>query len=98
MSAKPDRNLKDSEHFTILPGIEDENQILRVVWQYHRIVNLDLKKVSMDDYENLYRPYRLTYEHIRQIMGEFVSFYSKSGVEELFLKADTALDYLLLRK
>lgn len=98
VSAKPDRNLKDSEHFTILPGIEDENQILRVVWQYHRIVNLDLKKVSMDDYENLYRPYRLTYEHIRQIMGEFVSFYSKSGVEELFLKADTALDYLLLRK
>lgn len=95
---RPGKDLKDSEHFAILPGIDDENQIVRMVWQYHRIAALDLHKISRDNFENLYRPYRLAYEYTRQIMGEFVSFYSKSGVEELFLKADSSLDHLLMRR
>lgn len=98
VSEKPNTNLKDSEHFTILPGVDDENKLVRVVWKYHRIVSLDLNKISCSDYENLYRPYRLTYEYARQIIGEFVAFYSKSGVEELFLKADSSLDHLLLQR
>ncbi len=98
VSEKPNEQLKDSEHFTILPGIDDKNKLVRVVWKYHRIVALDLNKISCSDYENLYRPYRLTYEYVRQIIGEFVAFYSKSGVEELFLKADSSLDHLLLRR
>lgn len=98
VSEKPKKELKDSEHFTILPGIDDENKLVRVVWKYHRIVALDLKKISCSNYENLYRPYRLTYEYVREIIGEFVAFYSKSGVEELFLKADSALDHLLLQR
>lgn len=98
VSVKPDTDLKDSEHFTILPGIEDQNELIRVVWKYHRIEKLDLNQISCSDFENLSRPYRLTYEYVSQIMGEFVAFYSKSGVEELFLKADSSLDYLLLQR
>lgn len=98
VSEKPDRNLKDSEHFTILPGVEDENKLMRVIWQYHKIVSLDLNRILCSDFENLRRPYKLTYEYVRQIMGEFVAFYSKSGVEELFLKADSSLEHLLLRR
>ncbi len=98
VSERPSGNLRDSEHFTVLPGVDDENQIVRVIWQYHRIVALDLNKISCIEFENLCRPYRLTYEYVRQIMGEFVAFYSKSGVEELFLKADSSLDHLLLQR
>lgn len=94
---KPDNTLKDSEHFTILPGINGGQMLVRVIWQFHRIYMLDLKQVARKDYENFCRPYRLTNEYFRQIMGEFVSFYSKSGVEELFLKGDSALDQLLLQ-
>ena len=94
---KPDNTLKDSEHFTILPGINDRQMLVRIVWQFHRIYMLDLNRVARKDYENFCRPYRLTNEYFRQIMGEFVSFYSKSGVEELFLKGDSALDQLLLQ-
>lgn len=98
VSERPGRNLKDSEHFMILPGVDNENRLVSIVWQYHKIVSLDLKQVSYDNFENICRPYRLSYEYIRQIMGEFVAFYSKSGVEELFLKADPALEHLLLQK
>ncbi len=94
---KPDGTLKESEHFTILPGVNDRRMLVRIIWQFHRIYMLDLKQVARKDYENFCRPYRLTNEYFRQIMGEFVSFYSKSGVEELFLKGDSALDQLLLQ-
>lgn len=95
---QPQKPLKDSEHFTILPGTEDENKPIHVIWKYHRIHEIDLKKISLEDYEALYRPYHLTYEYIRQIVGEFVSFYSKSGVEELFLKSDISLERLLTQQ
>lgn len=98
VNERPNRNLKDSEHFMILPGVDDENRLVRIVWQYHRIVPLDLRKISCDNFEKMCRPYRLAYEYMRQIMGEFVAFYSKSGVEELFLKADSSLEHLLLQK
>lgn len=95
---KPDGKLRDSEHFAILPGVDDENQLVRVIWQYHKIAAIDFHKISKDDFKRLYRPYKLAYEYVRQIMGEFVAFYSKSGVEELFLKADTSLGHLLLQR
>ena len=88
--------LKHSEHLTILPDPENENKSIHVIWKYHFIQEIDLKKITVADYEALYRPYRLTYEYIRQIVGEFVSFYSKSGVEELFLKSDVSLERLLM--
>lgn len=94
---KPDNTLKDSEHFTILPGVNDRQMLVRVVWQFHRIYMLDLKRMARKKYDNFCRPYRLTNEYFRQIMGEFVAFYSKSGVEELFLKGDSALEQLLVQ-
>jgi hypothetical protein len=90
--------LKHSEHLTILPDPENENTSIHVIWKYHSIQEIDLKKIAVADYEALYRPYRLTYEYIRQIVGEFVSFYSKSGVEELFLKSDVSLERLLMQE
>lgn len=98
VEGQPKEQLKTSEHFTILPGTEDENKPVHVIWKYHRIHEIDLKKISLAEYEALYRPYRLTYEYIRQIVGEFVSFYSKSGVEELFLKSDISLERLLTQQ
>lgn len=98
VEGQPKEQLKASEHFTILPGTEDENKPIHVIWKYHRIHEIDLKKIPLKDYEALYRPYHLTYEYIRQIVGEFVSFYSKSGVEELFLKSDVSLERLLTQQ
>ncbi len=96
VAKKPDRLLKDSEHFTILPGGDNHESLVRVIWKYHKIAALDLRKISCENFENLCRPYRLTDGYIRQIMGEFVAFYSKVGVEELFVKSDTSLEQLLL--
>lgn len=96
VAKKPDRPLKDSEHFTILPSGDDKESLVRIIWKYHKITALDLCRISCVDFENLYRPYRLTDEYTRQIMGEFVAFYSKVGVEELFVKADASLEQLLL--
>lgn len=96
VSSPPRLPLRDSEHFNILPGIDDENVPMRVVWQYHRIAEIDLNKISCQDFTAWVRPYRLSYEYIRQIIGEFVAFYSKSGVDKLFLESDASLQNLLI--
>lgn len=93
---RPKQMLRDSEHFTILPGIEDENVPIRVIWQYHRIAEIDLNRIPSEDFVSWFRPYRLSYEYIRQLVGEFVAFYSKSGVEELFIESDASLEHLLI--
>ena len=93
---RPEQTLRDSEHFTILPGIEDGNVPIRVIWQYHRIAEIDLNRIPPEDFASWFRPYRLSYEYIRQLVGEFVAFYSKSGVEELFLESDASLEHLLI--
>lgn len=93
----PERPLRDNEHFTILPKVNGNLQA-HVIWQYHNVVSMDMTNINKVDYESYYRPYRLTYEYLRQIVGEFVSFYSKSGVEELFIKSDIAIHQLMINE
>ncbi|MDD3417321.1 MAG: response regulator receiver domain [Lachnospiraceae bacterium] len=93
----PTQTLKDNQHFTILPEV-NEKGLVHVIWQYHDVVSIDMSIIKKEEFFSYYRPYRLAYEYTRQIVGEFVSFYSKSGVEDLFFKSDISLHQLMTKK
>ncbi len=93
----PKNPLRDNEHFTILPRINDKKQV-HIIWQYHNVLSMDMSKINKVNFQSYYRPYRLIHDYLRQIVGEFISFYSKSGVEELFIKSDVSLHQLIFNE
>lgn len=92
----PSGKQKDSEHLTFLPDPNEENDVCIVKWDFHNIKQLDLKQKDESVFNNWFRPYRLLDEYHKQIMSEFNSFYSKVGVEELFVKSNKTLTDILL--
>lgn len=93
---KTHKILRQSEHLTVLPNPLDESKTLFITWQFHNIYSLDLECLKKVDYLELYREYRLDEDYIQQIVGEFISFYSKVGVEEIFAKHNSIFSELLV--
>lgn len=92
---KPNKEIRHSEHLTMLPNPKMESRTLYVTWQFHDIVTLNLVNLQKEVYANFYRVYRLDDDYIRQIMGKFISFYSKVGVEEIFAKSNVAFPRIM---
>lgn len=92
---KPHGMLRQSEHLTILPNPVMDSKTLFITWQFHNIYSMDLEYLEEPEYLQLHREYRLGEDYIQQIMGEFISFYSKVGVEEIFAKNNVIFSELL---
>lgn len=92
---KPNKRIRQSEHLTMLPNPKMESRTLYVTWQFHDIMTLNLVNLQKEVYFNFCRVYRLDDDYIRQIMGKFISFYSKVGVEEIFAKSNVAFPRII---
>lgn len=79
---------RDSEHFSIIPHPSTADKLIGIKWKFHDTKQFDLK--VEEDRNNLIsykRRYRLTDDYYRQMTSEFNAFYSKVGVEDLFIKS-----------
>ncbi len=92
-----EKQKRDSEHFSIIPDPENKDKLLNVKWKFHDIKKFDLKTEDRNKLKEYKRPYRLTDDYFRQLMSEFNSFYSKIGVEDLFIKKSPVLADIFLR-
>ncbi len=81
-----DKFKKDSEHISIIPHPENEDQVICVKWKFHEMIQFDLKTSDKNSFAEYLRPYRLSERYFQQITSEFTNFYSKIGVEDLFIK------------
>lgn len=92
---KPHGRLRQSEHLTLLPNPVMNSKTLFITWQFHNVYSMDLEYLKKSEYSQLHREYRLGEDYIQQIMGEFISFYSKVGVEKIFAKDNVIFSELL---
>lgn len=80
---------KENVHVSILPVIENGEEKLKYVsWQLYGVVNFNMNQE--DDYEKLCsysRPLRMSEQYARQIANTFTAYFSRAGVDELFMKA-----------
>lgn len=95
---KTHKILRQSEHLTVLPNPIEERETLFITWQFHNIYSIDLERINKLEYLTLHREYRLDEDYIQQIIGEFISFYSKVGVEEIFVKNNIIFSELLVNQ
>lgn len=70
------------EHLTILPDHQDEEKLICIVWDFSDIQVLEIQNLS-----NFTRPYRLEPGYIQQIMNAYIAYQSRTGVDELLLRA-----------
>lgn len=87
--------LRDSDHVSLLPDPNNSNKIIIVKWHLHDTVSLDLKHIDESWFKAI-RPYKIIDDYYKQIVSEFNSFYSKIGVERLFLKTDRTVAKIIL--
>lgn len=93
-----EKNKRDSEHVSIIPHPSVTDKLIGIKWKFHEIIQFDLKTRSgIDNLKSYKRQYRLTDDYYRQITSEFNSFYSKVGVEDLFIKNSTELANFFLK-
>jgi hypothetical protein len=77
-------NSRESLHFTLLPF---ENKVINVKWSFYKEKTIDLSyKNDLKYLKEFKRPYKMQKEYIQQIVSEYISFWSRSGVNEVFLK------------
>ena len=83
---------KESFHPTVLPSFENENEVSYVGWKLYDIVMFNLKEDA--DFESICsyrRPFILTEPYARQISSKLTAYYSRAGVDELFIKSEENL-------
>lgn len=76
--------VKLSKHYTLIPIGE---RIYNVEWKFHEDRNIKLNdehdiKILLE-YE---RPYNMYQQYIKQIISRYISFWNRSGVDEIFMK------------
>ena len=90
---------KENVHVSALPCIDKVgNKCLRyVAWRF-----FDLKKIDLKD-DDIYRefvcykrPFRLNEKYMRQISNKFISYFSRAGVDEVFMKEEKSLMNIFL--
>lgn len=81
---------KENVHISTLPINEDGQEYLRyVAWRLFDVVKFDLSK--KDEYEKICtytRPFMMSEQYSRQIGNLFTSYFSRAGVDELFMKSE----------
>lgn len=77
-------NSKESVHYSVLPL---NNKVITVEWCMFNEKIFNLKNNNdLDILKKYNRPYRLQKEYIQQIISKSISFWSRSGVNEVFIK------------
>lgn len=81
---------KENVHVSILPISEEDGteKLIYVSWQLFGIMNFDMNQE--EDYEKLCsfsRPVMMSEQYTRQIANAFTAYFSRAGVDELFMKA-----------
>lgn len=80
---------KENIHISVLPINDNGHEELKyVAWRLFDVVKFDLGK--KEDYEeicNYRRPFMMSEQYSRQIGNLFTSYFSRAGVDELFMKS-----------
>ncbi|WIV11085.1 response regulator receiver domain [Proteiniborus sp. MB09-C3] len=80
------KHLRENQHVTIIPDHRTK-KLVPIVWNFYDIQIFDLKcKEEINRLITCKRPYRLNNNYIRQIIGKYIAFYSRVGVDEIFIK------------
>lgn len=100
----PDLNSrrKENSHLSALPVKRGQKKELRYInWKFYDIVKVDLNDVTphpelndVKSYTDLYeweRPYMMAEPYARQIANAFTAYFSRAGVDELFMKSESPL-------
>lgn len=74
----------EGNHLTILPVNEG---LEKFEWRFYeeKIINLK-NKSNLEELKNYTRPYRMQKQYLQQILSKYFSFWSRSGVDEIFIK------------
>lgn len=80
---------KENIHISVLPANDKGHEHLKyVAWRLFDVAKFDLGK--KEDYEeicNYSRPFMMSEQYSRQIGNLFTSYFSRAGVDELFMKS-----------
>lgn len=100
----PDLNSrrKENSHLSALPVKRGTKKELRYInWKFYDIIKVDLNDVTphpelndIKSYTDLYeweRPYMMAEPYARQIANAFTAYFSRAGVDELFIKSEPPL-------
>lgn len=86
---------KESGHLSILPVYDKalgREEIKYINWRFFDVVRFNLK--TLTDYDELckwQRPYTMAEPYARQIANAFTAYFSRAGVDELFMKSENNL-------
>ncbi len=92
---------KAGSHISIVPitffstrpsQCRNEEKIVYIEWRFYDIKQFNLKE--QDEFQNICsykRPARLDERYMRQIANKYVAYYSRSGVDEIFVKTESQL-------
>lgn len=86
---------KENGHLSILPVYDKDlgrEEIKYINWRYFDIVRFNLKTLA--EYDELcewQRPYTMAEPYARQIANAFTAYFSRAGVDELFMKSENNL-------
>jgi hypothetical protein len=84
---------KDSIHISALPVTNGDHDCLKYIgWKLYDIVKFDMNENS--DYDELCtytRPFIMSEQYVRQIANQFTAYFSRAGVDEIFMKAENNL-------
>ncbi len=83
-------NLKEGQHISILPKPTSPNELICVKWEFYKTEVIDIKG-NFANYKTYTRPYRFEQSYCQQIINSYLSYHSRSGVDELFFKKDSSM-------
>lgn len=87
---------KESVHITIYP-VENSGEAMQrqnsyIMWRLFDIVTFDLNnQKQFEEICKYNRQYKLDEGYTRQIANKFISYYSRAGVDEIFVKNEKSL-------
>ena len=90
-------DLGEKNHISLYPDIDqksaDKSKIVRILWNFHKGIRFDLSNEEelkkLCEYE---REYRFEEQYARQIANMYIAYYSRAGVDDLFIKKHKLLE------
>lgn len=83
-------NLKEGQHISILPNPTSPSELICIKWEFYKTEIVDIKN-NFTNYKTYTRPYRFEQSYCQQIINSYLSYHSRSGVDELFFKKDSSM-------
>jgi hypothetical protein len=93
-SDKLDAQRKENLHVSVLPCKDKKGvkHLQYIEWRYFDLVKFDLKDdAACKKFFSYRRPYMLDAQYMRQIANKFTAYFSRAGVDEIFMKEEKSL-------